>query len=113
MGLTQIARTDASLTSRPPLAAANDTRTEQVFETKPMWVRYLKLRFLTHYGTQHYWSLSLLRAHGQTHVDKFNSDNLRLQEAKKVRWLLHWPSSRRGECMQRRALCRVLRAGRG
>ncbi|KAL3926378.1 MAG: hypothetical protein SGPRY_003324, partial [Prymnesium sp.] len=59
---------------------ANDTRLEQVFElARPMWVRYLKLRFLTHHGSQHYWSLSLIRAHGQTRVDKFNSDHQRLQ----------------------------------
>ena len=59
---------------------------EQVFELRqPMWARYLKLRFLTHHGTQHYWSLSLLRAYGQTHIDKFHSDNARLQLIKAER----------------------------
>jgi hypothetical protein len=57
---------------------SNDTRTEQSFELKQvMWARYLKLRFLTHHGDYHYWSLSLVRAHGQTHIDKFNLDNVR------------------------------------
>ena len=61
---------------------ANDTRAEQIFELRqPMWARYLKLRFLTHHGSQHYWSLTTVRAYGQTHVDKFNSDNKRLQDA--------------------------------
>ena len=46
-----------------------------------MWARYLKLRFLTQHGMQHYWSLSVVRAYGQSHVDKFHSDNLRLQDA--------------------------------
>ena len=61
---------------------ASDTRSEQIFNlTQPMWARYLKLRFLTHHGSQHYWSLSVVRAYGQTHVDKFNSDNARLRDA--------------------------------
>ena len=61
----------------------NNTRQEQVFEIpNPMWVRYLKFRFLTVHGTSHYWSLSLVRAHGQTHIDKFKSDNSRLEEVK-------------------------------
>ena len=42
---------------------ANDTRAEQIFELRqPMWARYLKLRFLTHHGSQHYWSLTTVRA---------------------------------------------------
>ena len=62
---------------------ANDTRSEQVFHmTQPLFVRYLKLRFLTHYGSEHYWSLSLVRAYGQTDIDKFHSDTAQLQEAK-------------------------------
>ena len=47
-----------------------------------MYVRYLKLRFLTHYGAQHYWSVSAVRAYGQTVVDKYQADWERVQEAK-------------------------------
>jgi hypothetical protein len=62
---------------------ANDTRAEQSFEIpQPMYVRYLKLRFLTHYGAQHYWSVSAVRAYGQTVVDKYQADWERVQEAK-------------------------------
>eukprot|EP00965_Chrysotila_dentata_P010512 342169-Pleurochrysis_carterae.AAC.1 len=38
-------------------------------------VRYLKFRFQTHHGTEHYWSLSLLRVYGQNQLDKFTTEN--------------------------------------
>ena len=41
----------------------NDKK-EQEFELIPVWVRYLKLRFLSHWGTEPVCTLSLLRVHG-------------------------------------------------
>ena len=86
---------------------ANDTRAEQIFELRQsMWARYLKLRFLTHHGSQHYWSLTTVRAYGQTHVDKFNSDNKRLQDAVNAAIAAHaW--MRGVICASRRYFCRL------
>jgi len=64
---------------------ANDTRSEQPFYLpQPMYVRYIKLRFLSQHGAEHYWSLSLVRAYGLTDVDKFLADNAQLQEVKEA-----------------------------
>jgi hypothetical protein len=64
---------------------ANDTRTEQPFHLpQPMYVRFIKLRFLSHHGQEHYWSLSLVRAYGLTDVDKFLADNAQLQNVKEA-----------------------------
>ena len=45
------------------LQTKNDKK-EQEFELIPVWVRYLKLRFLSHWGTEPVCTLSLLRVHG-------------------------------------------------
>ena len=62
---------------------ANETRSDQPFHLpQPMFVRFLKFRFLTHHGRNHYWALSTIRAYGQTDIDKFHSAAAQLKEAK-------------------------------
>ena len=45
---------------------------EQVFElNESSWARYLKFRFLTHYGSEHYCTLSQIKVHGSTMLQGF------------------------------------------
>jgi hypothetical protein len=46
---------------------------EQVFElNESSWARYLKFRFLTHYGSEHYCTLSQIKVHGSTMLQGFH-----------------------------------------
>jgi len=46
---------------------------EQSFELKePAWARYLKFRFLSHYGSEHYCTLSQIKVHGSTMLQGFH-----------------------------------------
>ena len=46
---------------------------EQMFELKePAWARYLKVRFLSHYGSEHYCTLTQIKVHGSTMLQGFH-----------------------------------------
>mmetsp|Transcript_22658 Transcript_22658/g.54712 ORF Transcript_22658/g.54712 Transcript_22658/m.54712 type:complete len:1322 (+) Transcript_22658:45-4010(+) len=46
---------------------------EQMFElNEPAWARYLKFRFLSHYGSEHYCTLSQIKVHGSTMLQGFH-----------------------------------------
>eukprot|EP00978_Attheya_sp_CCMP212_P049299 scaffold645859_cov67-Attheya_sp.AAC.1 len=46
---------------------------EQSFDlTEPVWARYLKFRFTTHYGSEHYCTLSQIKVHGSTMLQGFH-----------------------------------------
>lgn len=64
---------------------------KQDFELKePSWARYLKFKFLTHYGVEHYCTVSQIMVHGSTMLQGFHeqwtqseketNDLLRLEE---------------------------------
>jgi hypothetical protein len=57
---------------------ARNTREIQAFliEHPKIWARYLRIEFLTHYGSEYYCPVSLLRVHGTTMLEE-----LRPQEA--------------------------------
>lgn len=49
---------------------AHNSRTTQTFMLKdPALVRYIKILFLSHYGDEHFCTLSLVRVHGSTLLD--------------------------------------------
>ncbi|KAK4548516.1 hypothetical protein LTR36_009426 [Oleoguttula mirabilis] len=52
---------------------ARSTREVQAFliENPLIWARYLRIEFLTHYGSEYYCPLSLLRVHGTTMMEEF------------------------------------------
>ena len=46
---------------------------EQSFDLdEPSWARYLKFRFLSHYGSEHYCTLSQIKVHGSTMLQGFH-----------------------------------------
>ena len=46
---------------------------EQAFELlEPTWARYLKFRFVSHYGSEHYCTLSQIKVHGSTMLQGFH-----------------------------------------
>lgn len=51
----------------------NNTRSIQVFavENPLIWARYVRLEFLSHYGTEFYCPLTLLRIHGTTMMEEY------------------------------------------
>ncbi|KAL8710965.1 MAG: hypothetical protein Q9220_004564 [cf. Caloplaca sp. 1 TL-2023] len=55
---------------------ARNTREIQAFliEEPQIWARYLRIEFLTHYGHEYYCPVSLLRVHGTTMMEEFNSE---------------------------------------
>ncbi|KAI5365042.1 Putative SUN domain-containing protein [Septoria linicola] len=52
---------------------ARNTREIQAFliENPQIWARYLRIEFLTHYGTEYYCPVSLLRVHGITMMEDY------------------------------------------
>eukprot|EP00698_Gefionella_okellyi_P012002 TRINITY_DN3208_c0_g1_i3.p2 TRINITY_DN3208_c0_g1~~TRINITY_DN3208_c0_g1_i3.p2 ORF type:complete len:549 (+),score=111.34 TRINITY_DN3208_c0_g1_i3:3079-4725(+) len=61
---------------------AKNQREVQEFElTRPAWVRYIKLRFITHHGSEYICPVSLVRVHGNTalHAMKEELEMSRLQ----------------------------------
>ena len=60
--------------------------TEQKFDlVEPTWARYLKLRFVTHYGDEHYCTLTQVRVHGSTMLQGFHEQWVETEEeVKKV-----------------------------
>jgi len=48
----------------------NDAQTFDLVD--PTWARYLKLRFITHYGAEHYCTVSQIKVHGSTMLQGFH-----------------------------------------
>eukprot|EP00521_Asterionellopsis_glacialis_P011613 CAMPEP_0195307022 /NCGR_PEP_ID=MMETSP0707-20130614/37502_1 /TAXON_ID=33640 /ORGANISM="Asterionellopsis glacialis, Strain CCMP134" /LENGTH=1143 /DNA_ID=CAMNT_0040371259 /DNA_START=69 /DNA_END=3500 /DNA_ORIENTATION=- len=45
---------------------------EQTFQlTEPSWARYLKFRFISHYGDEYYCTVSQIKVHGKTNLQDF------------------------------------------
>ncbi|KAL2825624.1 hypothetical protein BDW59DRAFT_172257 [Aspergillus cavernicola] len=55
---------------------ARNTREIQAFpvDNPLIWARYLRIEFLTHYGTEFYCPLSLIRVHGTTMMEEYKHD---------------------------------------
>eukprot|EP00002_Diphylleia_rotans_P037934 TRINITY_DN8543_c0_g1_i4.p1 TRINITY_DN8543_c0_g1~~TRINITY_DN8543_c0_g1_i4.p1 ORF type:complete len:633 (+),score=113.56 TRINITY_DN8543_c0_g1_i4:53-1951(+) len=54
---------------------AGDLRTEQLYKIKsPQWVRYLKIRFMTHYGSEYYCPITIIRAFGYSMIEDLRKD---------------------------------------
>lgn len=55
---------------------ARNTREVQAFavENSLIWARYLRIEFLTHYGTEFYCPVSLIRVHGTTMMEEYKHD---------------------------------------
>lgn len=55
---------------------ARNTREVQAFlvENPLIWARYVRIEFLTHYGTEFYCPLSLVRIHGTTMMEEYKHD---------------------------------------
>ncbi|KAJ8611438.1 hypothetical protein MRB53_037957 [Persea americana] len=54
---------------------ARNTREVQAFliENPLIWARYLRIEFRTHYGSEYYCPISLLRVHGTTMMEEFRN----------------------------------------
>lgn len=54
---------------------ARNTREMQAFliEHSKIWARYLRIEFLTHYGSEYYCPISLLRVHGTTMLEEIRA----------------------------------------
>ena len=55
---------------------ARNSREVQAFlvENPLIWARYLRVEILSHYGNEYYCPVSLLRVHGTTMMEEFNSE---------------------------------------
>lgn len=52
---------------------AEDKYGEQMFQlNEPSWARYLKFRFISHYGSEHYCTISQIKVHGSTMLQGFH-----------------------------------------
>ena len=60
---------------------ARNTREVQAFlvENPVIWARYLRIEFLTHYGSEYYCPVSLVRVHGTTMMEEYKHDMESLQ----------------------------------
>jgi hypothetical protein len=60
---------------------ARNSREVQAFlvENSVIWARYLRIEFLTHYGSEYYCPLSLVRVHGTTMLEEYKHDIESLQ----------------------------------
>ncbi|KAL1925353.1 uncharacterized protein VTP21DRAFT_236 [Calcarisporiella thermophila] len=55
---------------------ARNAREIQVFnvENPPIWARYIRIDFLTHYGKEHYCPLTLLRVYGSSQMERYKKE---------------------------------------
>lgn len=55
---------------------ARNTREIQAFlvENPTIWARYVRIEFLSHYGTEYYCPVSLIRVHGTTMLEEYKRD---------------------------------------
>lgn len=60
----------------------SNTREIQVFaiENPLIWARYVKIEFLSHYGTEFYCPLTLLRIHGTTMMEEYKNQEIAKHE---------------------------------
>ena len=60
---------------------ARNSREVQAFliENPVIWARYLRIEFLTHYGSEYYCPVSLVRVHGKTMMEEYKHDMESLQ----------------------------------
>ncbi|KAG2303631.1 hypothetical protein Bca4012_062384 [Brassica carinata] len=64
---------------------AVNVKQEQNFTlVEPKWVRYLKLKFLSHYGSEFYCTLSLVEVYGVDAVERMLEDLISVEDNKKV-----------------------------
>lgn len=61
---------------------ASNTREMQVFaiENPLIWARYVRIDFLSHYGTEFYCPLTLLRIHGTTMMEEYKNQEINKQD---------------------------------
>jgi Sad1 / UNC-like C-terminal len=60
---------------------ARNTREVQAFlvDNPAIWARYLRIEFLTHYGSEYYCPVSLVRVHGITMMEEYKHELEKLQ----------------------------------
>ncbi|KAJ4916440.1 Galactose-binding protein [Raphanus sativus] len=64
--------------------AANVKQEQNFTLVEPKWVRYLKLKFLSHYGSEFYCTLSLVEVYGVDAVERMLEDLISVEDNKKV-----------------------------
>ncbi|VVA92228.1 unnamed protein product [Arabis nemorensis] len=62
--------------------AANVKHEQNFTLVEPKWVRYLKLKFLSHYGSEFYCTLSLVEVYGVDAVERMLEDLISVQDSK-------------------------------
>ncbi|CAH2033661.1 unnamed protein product [Thlaspi arvense] len=64
--------------------AANVKHGQNFTLVEPKWVRYLKLKFLSHYGSEFYCTLSLIEVYGVDAVERMLEDLISVEDNKKT-----------------------------
>ncbi|KAJ0257647.1 SUN domain-containing protein 4 [Hirschfeldia incana] len=64
--------------------AANVKQEQNFTLLEPKWVRYLKLKLLSHYGSEFYCTLSLVEVYGVDAVERMLEDLIAVEDNKKV-----------------------------
>ncbi|CAH8392428.1 unnamed protein product [Eruca vesicaria subsp. sativa] len=64
--------------------AANLKQEQNFTLVEPKWVRYLKLKFLSHYGSEFYCTLSLVEVYGVDAVERMLEDLISVEDNKKI-----------------------------
>ncbi|ESQ34499.1 hypothetical protein EUTSA_v10006998mg [Eutrema salsugineum] len=64
--------------------AANVKHGQNFTLVEPKWVRYLKLNFLSHYGSEFYCTLSLVEVYGVDAVERMLEDLISVEDNKKI-----------------------------
>ncbi|KAK9468160.1 hypothetical protein V1512DRAFT_203704 [Lipomyces arxii] len=52
---------------------ARNVREDQTFQVRPVWARYLRIEFFTHWGKEFYCPLSLVRVYGTTMIEEYKT----------------------------------------
>ncbi|KAF8062124.1 hypothetical protein N665_1204s0013 [Sinapis alba] len=68
------------------LTALNMKNEQNFTLVDPQWVRYLKMNFLSHYGSEFYCTLSLLEVYGVDAVERMLEDLISIQDKNVVRF---------------------------
>ncbi|CAA7059425.1 unnamed protein product [Microthlaspi erraticum] len=66
------------------ITAANVKHEQNFTLVEPKWVRYLKLNFLSHYGSEFYCTLSLVEVYGVDAVERMLEDLISVEDNKKM-----------------------------
>uniref|UniRef100_A0A1J3KA22 Uncharacterized protein slp1 n=1 Tax=Noccaea caerulescens TaxID=107243 RepID=A0A1J3KA22_NOCCA len=66
------------------ITAANVKHEQNFTLVDPKWVRYLKLNFLSHYGSEFYCTLSLVEVYGVDAVERMLEDLISVEDNKKI-----------------------------